>query len=491
MATAIANDITLEEALVELVNDPLGHVYFSYPWGEKGTILEHEEGPDEWQIKVLTMIAKGLPIQEAIRVAVRSGHGIGKTTLIAWIIKWFMDTRPFPQVVVTANTKIQLETKTWRELSKWHNISETKHLYTHTGSQFYRTDKPKTWQANAIPWVKEKSEAFAGTHESHILYLFDEGSAIDDTIWEVSEGAMTGNPEGGGAVTKIFIAFGNPTRNTGRFSECFKKYRHRWTCLEIDSRDTKRADKNQIDEWAEDYGEDSDFFRVRVKGQEPRAGISQFIPNDIVENAMGLSYNDDIYRHDAKVMGVDIAGDGDDQTVIYKRQGLMTPYVPVKVRGYRTPELVDLIAKHIIEWGPTATFIDVGFNPGVADMLAKLKFKVVRVNFGATASNSVDYANKRAEMWGQMKDWLENGGAIPPDNELRDDLIGPEYGYTKKMQIQLERKVDMKKRGIPSPDIADALALTFAYPVKRTGSAVRTTSRTQAQEHDIYSTLED
>jgi len=215
----------LIEALGALTHDPLAFVYFAYPWGEPGTPLEDMEGPDEWQIQILKDIGeqlkKGKELQTAIQEAVASGHGIGKSALISWLIHFAISTHENTRGVVTANTEDQLRTKTWPELSKWHNMFIAKDLFTYTATAIFSSDKnyEKTWRIDAIPWSKNSPESFAGLHNqgNRILVLFDEASAIDDVIWEVTEGALTdANTE------IIWCAFGNPTRNSGRFRECFR-----------------------------------------------------------------------------------------------------------------------------------------------------------------------------------------------------------------------------------------------------------------------------
>lgn len=450
--------MNLNKALAEFYSDPLGLVYFSFDWG-KG-LLKDYDGPDDWQADILRELGNGsLTPEKAIQIAVASGHGIGKTALIAWIIIWYMSTRINPQIVTTANTKTQLETKTWREVAKWHGLlkyEQHKVMFEWTATKFYYKEMPATWFASAIPWSKEKSEAFAGTHEENVLVLFDESSLIDDIIWEVTEGAMT-------TPGAIWIAFGNPTRNTGRFRECFGKFRHRWITKQIDSRSAKMTNKAQIDQWIQDYGEDSDFVRVRVKGQFPRASSMQFIPVDVVEASMRKVYHERDYLHAPKVIGVDVARFGDDQSVIIKRQGLVT-WKPMKYRELDNMTVVGLVAHEIQEFKPDAVFIDQGAGTGVIDRLRQLGYTIIEVPFGS-ASSSKKYFNKRSEMWGLMKDWLIQGGALPEDDDLRNDLIAPEYGFSASDAIQLERKEDMKKRGIASPDCGDALALTFAHPV--------------------------
>ena len=481
----MAVKVTLQQAVDRFTNDPLGYVYFNFPWGEKGTALEHEQGPDTWQVEVLDLIGKGSTVNEALKIARRSGHGIGKSALIAWIIKWFMDTRPHPQIVVTANTKPQLESKTWRELAKWHNMSRTSAWCKHTASKFYRIDSPETWFAMAIPWTKDKSEAFAGTHEKHVLMIFDEASAVDDIIWEVAEGAMTGESEAGEAITKMWIVFGNPTRNTGRFSDCFKKYRHRWHCKEIDSRTAKKADKKLIQEWIDDHGEDSDFVRVRVKGQEPRSGFSQFIGLDIVEAAQDRQAHPSMYDFAPKILGVDIARSGIDKSVLTYRQGIVC-LKQKKLRIDDATRLADIIKQESDEWGADGVILDMGnIGAAVLDILNRLGMdNVFGVWFGGKA-NKERYFNKRAEMWGDMKDWLKAGGIISDDTELRDDLTGPEkIDRNDDGKIQLESKKDMKTRGLPSPDSGDSLAITFAHSIEAADPYAHLPGATRRDEYE-------
>lgn len=408
--------------------------------------------PDYWQTEALKLAV------ENPRLAVSSGHGVGKTRLVAALIHWFMATRPNPQVVVTANTKPQLETKTWRELAKVNANAKNKDWFDQSASRFWMKSAPETWFASALAWTEHRSEAFAGTHEKHVLYVFDEASAIADIIWDVSEGAMT--TEGA-----RWAVFGNPTRNTGRFRECWGKFKHRWKTLQVDSRHAKMADQKQIQAWIEDYGEDSDFVRVRVAGLFPRAGSNQFIPGDYVDGCK--RYKAEGYEGLAKVFGVDVARFGDDQNAVAIRQGRKVIDL-IKWRGMDTMQTAAKVVELIQEHEPDMVFVDgVGVGGGVVDRLVQLvgQSKISEVNAGSTADNPEVYFNKRAEMWGRMKDGLKAGMELPDDSELCDDLIAPEYGFDPKNRIQLEKKEDMKKRGLASPDLGDALALTYASPV--------------------------
>lgn len=463
-AKKIDPETILMDRIAEFYDDPLGYVMFAFPWGEPGTTLSDETGPDTWQESVLTDVRNQLrdPKHEgAIQINVASGHGVGKTALIAWIILWFMSTRPNPQIPCTANTKEQLLNKTWRELAKWQKLSINGHWFQWTATKFTKVSDPETWFATAVTWSKERSEAFAGTHEKHVCMIFDEGSAIEDVIYEVAEGAMT-------TPGAMWFVFGNPTRNVGRFREIMPggRFCKRWTHFKVDSRTAKKADRQKIQQWIDDYGLDSDFVRVRVLGELPRASSLQFISVELVEKAMERKfYNERMWNDLPKVIGVDVARFGDSESVIVKRQGLQV----VEIKKYREIDLMSLAAivgREINEWGAHACFVDVtGIGAGVVDRLRQMQYPITEINFGARAERADLYKNKRAEIWARMRDWLQEGGAMMPDDRLKSQLIGVEYCFDSADRIQLERKEDLIERGLESPDIADALALTFAENV--------------------------
>ena len=448
--------------------DPVGFVYYSFPWGCKGTALAEFDGPDDWQLDVLTEIRDGLEggildVQDAIRIAVASGHGIGKSALVAWIILWAISTCVDTKGVVTANTENQLKTKTWAEVAKWHNLWVAKVLFSVTATALYRQGAERTWRIDMVPWSEANTEAFAGLHNKgkRVLLVYDEASAIPDMIWEVSEGALT--DEG---TELIWAVFGNPTRNTGRFKECFGRFRHRWQTKQIDSRTARMTNNAQIEEWISDYGEDSDFVRVRVKGQFPKAGSRQLISNHSVAEARRNNLEDvGAWIDMPVVIGADPARFGEDKGVIVCRQGRKVH----EIKRYRTMDTMEFssrIAELKRKHGASVVLVDgVGVGGGVVDRLRALGHLVMEVQAGGEAEDKVRFFNKRAEMWWRLKEWLEAGADIPNEDELETDLCGLEYGYTNKEQIQLEKKEAMKKRGLASPDDGDALALTFAEHV--------------------------
>lgn len=462
-------DAVLAADIGGFTHDPLRFVLYAFPWG-RGELADFH-GPDVWQRDVLCLVRDRLKagaasqdaFKEAIQIAVSSGHGIGKSALVAWIILWAMSTCPDTKGVVTANTENQLRTKTWAELAKWHRLCICGHWFDCTATALIAKEPghEKTWRVDSIAWSERNTEAFAGLHNKgrRVLIVFDEASAIPDVIWEVSEGALTDED-----TEIIWCAFGNPTRNSGRFRECFGKFRHRWQTRKIDSRTAKMTSKPQIATWVADYGEDSDFVKVRVRGEFPSAGSAQFIPADLAQAARGRRIDVQAYQHAPKVMGLDVARKGDDCSVLTKRQGLFC--APQRVwRGLDLMSLCGAVAQEMRAWEPDAVFIDgVGVGAGVVDRLRELGFTVTDAQAGARAIDARKYANRRAEMWGKMREWLASGG-IPEDQELFDDLTGLEYGFTSSEALLLEKKDDMKKRGLSSPDRADSLALTFFAPV--------------------------
>jgi hypothetical protein len=465
--------VDLIEELAGFSDDPLGFVLFAFPWGELGSELENFEGPDDWATQVLLDLGAGLiSVQEAIQIARASGHGIGKSALVAWIILWAISTFEDTKGVVTANTENQLKTKTWAELSKWHRLFIARDLFQLTATAIYANDPlhERTWRIDMVPWSERNTEAFAGLHNQgkRILVIFDEGSAIPDLIWEVTEGALTDRD-----TQIIWMAFGNPTRNKGRFREAFPggKFSHRWNSAAIDSRTVKITNKEQIQRWIDDYGEDSDFVRVRVRGVFPRVDAESFIPYELAHGAVEREL---MPQAGAVVLGVDVGRFGDDPSVIYPRCGRDAITRQIEVfYSLDTMTFAGKVAASFLRLGATICMVDSGgVGGGVVDRLHQLHIPVIEVDFGSKsddfAMTGVKYANKRAEIWGAVRDWLP-GGSIPAISTgenitLLDELIGPTYALTKNESIQLESKKEMRARGIPSPNVADALACTFAYP---------------------------
>lgn len=486
--------MTLDEMLAEDIGgfyaDPFGYVMYIFPWDTEPSIqlvklkepyasrFQCEWGPDTWACEFLDDLGReirrrkfdGKTAVEPIRFSTASGHGIGKSTLVAWLIKFILDTRPFAKGVVTANTSDQLKTKTWAELAKWNSLSLTSHLWQYSSSRgsmsiYRKSDDEKirtNWRCDAQTCREENSEAFQGLHAANStpFFIFDEASGIPDKIFESrSGGATDGEP--------MWFDFGNPTRKSGMFYEnCIGKYKHRFNVRSIDSRSVAITNKTLMKEWADDWGEDSDFFKVKVRGVFPSAGSVQFIDNDTVNMAARRPVIED--RHAQLVIGVDVARYGDNSTVIFPRIGNDARSFPFKeYKGLDTVQVVEKVAETIdmfrkLGKGCAGLFVDGGgLGAGVVDMLRRLGYNPIDVNFGGRAADQ-RFRFRSDEMWGRMKEGL-NTLCINNHKGLIDQLTQREYGFTLAgNKIQLESKDDMKARGIASPDIADALALTYA-----------------------------
>lgn len=477
-----------EQELVEEVSsfsaDPLGFVRYAYDWGQ-GELLK-DAGPRQWQADILSTIGDHLSDTATrfspLRLSVASGHGIGKSALIGQIINWGLSTCVDTKIVVTANTDTQLRTKTWPEVSKWQRLSITGYWFKTTATAVYETGHEKNWRADAVPWSDNNTEAFAGLHNKNkrIIVIFDEASSISDRVWEVTEGALTDED-----TEIIWIAFGNPTRNVGRFRECFRKFKHRWIHRQIDSREVPGTNKVQIAEWVKDYGEDSDFVKIRVRGMFPSASAKQFISTADVDKAFGRHLRENEYNWAPKILTVDPAWEGDDEFVVGLRQGLAFKILRTLPKNDNDVTMGNMIARIEDEEKADAVFIDAGYGTGIVSVGRALGRSWQLVWFAGEAYDK-GCLNKRAEMWKEMRDWLKAGGVIPKDDVLYSDLIGPETVSRLDGKIQLESKKDMKARGLPSPGRGDSLALSFAFPVALKSTVTHGLSSRHSSEYDPY-----
>jgi hypothetical protein len=457
-------------------DDLLAFVAMAFPWGVKGTPLERHAGPRKWQREVLQDLTEHIEENQGkidfdtFRMAVSSGRGIGKSALVSWLVLWMLTTRIGGSVIVSANSESQLRSVTWAEITKWaamlinshwFEISATRVMPAKWLTEVVERDLKKGtryWSVEGRLWSEENPDAYAGLHnEDGVMLVLDESSGIPDSIWSVAAGFFTENTP-----NRFWLAFSNPRRNSGYFYETFHSKRDFWTTKVVDTRTVEGTDKAVYEQIIAEYGPDSTQAHVEVYGEFPGAGDDQFISNYVVaEAAERQPYKD---KSAPIVVGVDPARFGSDATVIAVRQGRDI----VEIRRYRGDDTMTVVG-HIIdaieEFKPTLVNIDEGgLGAGVVDRLKEQRYKVKGVNFGWKSKNPIMYQNKRTEMWGEMREWLKSA-SIPNDKFLKTDLISPMMKPDSKGAIGLESKKDMKARGVASPDAADAIALTFAYPV--------------------------
>jgi hypothetical protein len=338
---ATSAELQLVDDLSRFYADPAGFVRYIFPWSKPG-LLENHTGPDQWQADFLTRLGlevkarrfDGLNPVSPVRMLVSSGHGVGKSVLAAWLTLWIMATRPRCRGVLSASTFQQLSTRTWAAIQQWTKLSLCASLFIVTSDRMWFRNQKEAWFVTPQTCQESNSESFAGQHaaDSTSFYIFDEASGIPDKIFQVAEGGLTdGEP-------MIFL-FGNPTRNQGKFFRtAFGEERNRWAQFKVDSRTSRFTNKTQIQEWIDDYGEDSDFVRIRVRGEAPRAGSCQLIPSDLV--AAARKHKAQGYHGVAKIMAIDVARFGDDKTVIALRQGRKADIL-AKLSGLDTVQVAE------------------------------------------------------------------------------------------------------------------------------------------------------
>lgn len=475
MSKAVHVDIQLAEFVAEYKYRPLDYVLVAFSWREPGTQLANIDGPCPCQAKILGALQDAVLAREfdgvhpvrAIRIAVSSGHGIGKSSCIGMIADWIRTCWPHSQGSATANTFTQLSTKTWAAILKWQKMSITSHWFEPTSTLIYHPAYRETWFLGAQSSSEENSESFAGQHalDSISYYINDECSGIPDVIFEVQEGGLSdGMP--------MQFLFGNPTQPTGKFARAMKGGEPGdWIRITIDSRECPFTNKEQIQEWIDAYGEDSDFVRVRVRGLPPRAAVAQFISDDLIAEAAKRQVH--VMADEPLVCGVDFAWGGEDKNTVRFRRGLDAKSIPpVYVPGEFTRDpnvmigqLSEILTREYGGQKVAMLFMDsAGIAGPVAMRLREMGFtNIVEANFMAH-SPDLKYKNVRSYMWGRLKEWLAKGsidttresdGSIP----LHDDLRAPEV--LKHVPLVLEPKDAIIKRLGHSTDDGDALALTF------------------------------
>jgi hypothetical protein len=470
-------------------DNPLAFVNLLFPWGVKGTPLEHFSGPRKWQREVLQDIAahikqnNGKVDFDTLREAVASGRGIGKSALVSWLVIWMLSTRIGSTTIVSANSESQLRKVTWAEITKWLAMGLNSHWFEVSATSL----QPAKWLTELVErdlrkgtrywgvegrlWSAENPDAFAGVHNMDgVLVIFDEASGIDDAIWAVTAGFFTENTP-----NRFWFAFSNPRRNTGYFYETFHSKRDFWDTKVVDARTVEGTDKQVYQQIIDEYGPDSSQAHVEVYGQFPSAGDDQFIGANTVDEAMKRVKYQDLSA--PIVIGVDPARFGADATVIAVRQGRDIVKI-IRHRGDDTMTVVGHVIEAIEEFKPALVVIDEGgLGAGIVDRLKEQRYKIKGVNFGNKSKNPVMYGNMRAQMWGDMREWLKTA-SIPNDRFLKTDLISPMMKPDSRGTIFLESKKDMKSRGLASPDAADAICVTFAFPVAHRGEYnARTTTR--------------
>lgn len=411
--------------------------------------------PDEWQSEFLEAIS-----DNNRRISVRSGHGVGKSTAASWAMLWYLLTRYPVKVVVTAPTSSQLFDALFAEIKRW--VKEMpkalQELLEVKSDRIELRPSPTEAFISARTSRAEQPEALQGIHSDHVMLVADEASGVPEAVFEAAAGSMSGHE----AVT---ILLGNPVRGTGYFYETHNRLRDEWFTLHVNCEKSKRVSKEFVREMAIKYGEESNAYRVRVLGEFPLADDDTMIPFSVVEQAMTRDIEVDQFS--PMTYGLDVARFGSDKSALAKKKG----NVITEVKKWRGMDLMQLVGAIKSEYDaeethdrPVSIYVDsIGLGSGVVDRLRELGLPAVGINVSETPAMKSSYVNLRAELWGKMKHWLEQRNcAIPKDDDLLADLTAPRYTFNSSGRLRVESKDEMKKRGLASPDMADACILTLA-----------------------------
>lgn len=446
--------------------------------------------PDGWQVKVLAAFPS------SPRMAMKACKGPGKSCVLAWLIWNFMLTRLHPKVVCTSITGDNLADGLWTELANWQNRSPLlRAMFTWSKTRIVANDHPETWWCSARQWSKgadpkTQGETMAGVHADNVLFVLDEAGGIPDAVAAAAEAGLANVVDPTKQEAHLLIA-GNPYALEGPLYRATTSERHLWHLTEItaDPDDPLRTPRVSVT-WArqqiEKYGRDDPWVLVNVFGKFPPSSINALLGPDDVNSCLGRHLlEDQVTRGLPRILGVDVAREGNDRTVLFPRCGPIA-YTPVTMRGANNIAVADRVKMAFNAWRPDAIFVDAtgGYGGGVVDLLEQAGLPVVGIQFAGKAGNP-RYHNKRAEMWFLMAEWIKAGSALPPDGELVKELTAPTYHFVGD-RFALERKEQIKERLGFSPDLADALALTFAQPVEPPGTLVGTSTTQAARDYNPF-----
>lgn len=475
--------------------NPLLFVTYAFPWGQKGTPLQNFTGPREWQRLELERIANHIKENKermkrgenplVFKLAVSSGRGIGKSALVAWIVLWFLSCHYGGTIILSANTDSQLTDKTFAEIGRWLTMSINSFFFETT----QKSIKPAPWYehilrdelkldtkyyyANGVLWNPEAPESFAGAHSQiGMMVVFDEASEIPEAIWTVTRGFFTEN-----IPFRFWLVFSNPRSGAGPFFDLFQDAANGWNTQQINSLNVEGIDTTELEEIIRKFGADSDEANVEVYGQFPSQGDKQFISRSVVEEAINRSIENYDNKEEPLLMGIDPARYGSDSTVIRFRCGRDARSWPVEeLKGLDNMKVVARVEQLIHQYNPDGVFIDSGAGAGIIDRLRELGYTVHEVIFGSKSTDPRMF-DHRSELWDRMRSWLM-GGMIDDSRKLKADLANPIKLYVGRESLEkLESKEEMRKRGIKSPDHADALALTFHAKMAKKGLTASRKSR--------------
>ena len=418
--------------------------------------------PDKWQAEALKAIINN------DRISIRSGHGVGKSSLLSWVTLWFLCVQSGEgcKVACTAPTAHQLHDVLWSELGKWYRQTPKwwQDQLNLKGDRLEVVGQEQECYAVARTSRRENPESLQGFHSANMLFLVDEASGVDQMVFETAQGAMSS----AGAKT---ILTGNPTRTSGYFYDSFHSDRSRWHTIKVSCADSKNVDPSFIDEMAQKYGEESGVYQCRVLGEFANEKDDTVIPLSLIESAVARDV--EVNPNSAVVWGLDCARMGSDRTALCKRKG---NHILEPITFWQGKDLMQTCGLVVAEYKRLESFPDelpeeicvdsIGIGAGVVDRLAELGLPVRGVAVSERPStDGKTYMRLRDELWFRAREWFEQRDCRIPEGseELVAELSVPTYAFTSVGKMQVESKDSMKKRGLRSPDLADAFCLTMAH----------------------------
>lgn len=404
------------------------------------------------------------------RVAVKSGQGCGKTSTLTWLTMYYLLTLEDCRILITAPSAQQLNRVYHSEFLKWYSkLPEIFKSFFEIKKESIHIKGKEYQMASLVTGNPSNIEGLQGGHATNYIIMGDEASGLEEMVFDTLLGTLgTGDGK--------FILTSNPVRNSGRFYEIFANDNKRWNKITFSGLESAQISKNWLEDMESMYSIDDDNYQMRVLGNFGRFGEQQFIPSSLVDTCVNNYLDYRTYSNYPKVAGIDVARFGSDQTVFTLRQGPKLLDV-TKFSNLDTMEVAARVADYYHRFSPSTIYIDsIGVGAGVFDRTSELGLPVREVIVSHVSSSPKMYGNFRAQLWGEMRDWMQNGADLPDDRDLISQLNAMQYTYNNKMQILLMSKKDIKRMGLPSPDIADSIALTFAGNVY-TANTVRAAKR--------------
>jgi len=414
------------------------------------------------QHDILLAVERAINGKGKRRVSVKSGHGIGKSAVLSWLLLWYLFCYKDAQIPCTAPTSEQMHDVLWKEVAKWLNLmpEPIKAKFQWQAGYVRVIESPETWFARAKTARKENPEALAGVHGDFVMFLIDEASGVPEEIFNTAEGALTSE-------NILIIMISNPTRLIGYFYDSHNKDQANWQCHSFNSEESPLVDRQYVDRIIQKHGLDSDEYRIRVLGQFPRQDAMDdkgYVPL-FVENDIRIAETEEFIG--PKRMGIDPSGEGDDETIWVVRDNFKAKVVATektsdpKSIARKTLTLLDYYKVN----GENTWLDNFGVGANVAQELALAGVKIKAINVGDKSDDEM-FLNKRAEACYREKQWFRNGGELV-DHKGWDEILTIRYRKELTGKMKIMSKLEMKKEGLKSPDHQDALMMTFVEPERQ------------------------